>query len=99
MPSDHGATLAPPPPSPPADLQRAAHTLAAAVVRSDIESFGIKERIASLTWWDTRPMVDLREHSPHMVDMANLAIGYAISTGIAFPHPQRPYLLRLSALG
>ena len=46
-------------------------------------------------WYDTRPMLDLREHSPTYVDINAEAINFALQVGLAAQHPQRPYLLRL----
>jgi hypothetical protein len=47
------------------------------------------------TWWDTRPMLDPREHAPQVVDMATEALQYALDTGLAIRHPRAPHLVRL----
>lgn len=105
MPQPFGADAAPLPSAPfsfplePDDapqLVRLAFQLANRAVISDIESEGHKVQLDGRIWWDTRPMTDLREHSPEVVDMATAAIQYAVGSGIAAIHPQRPYLLTIT---
>lgn len=76
------------------DLIRAAFALANQAVISDIESEARQTQRDGFIWWDTRPMTDLREHSPICVDMSHAAIEYAVCTGLALAHPVQPYLLR-----
>jgi hypothetical protein len=45
-------------------------------------------------WYDTRPMVDEREHSPEFIDMARLSLDHAQSTGLFVQHPVHTYLVR-----
>lgn len=45
--------------------------------------------------YDTRPMIDPREHSPEVIDMSAEALRFADATGLIERHPERPYLVRL----
>lgn len=76
-----------------------AMAIAERAVVSDIESEGVKVRLDGVTWWDTRPMTDPREHAPEAADMATLAIRFAVGTRLAHVHPQRPYLLTFERQG
>ena len=68
-------------------------------VVSDIESEGHRVELDGRTWWDTRPMTDPHEHAPEVIDMATQAIQYAVGTGLAAVHPQRPYLVTFNHRG
>ena len=48
------------------------------------------------TWWDIRPMLDPHEHAPQSIDMAAMAIDYAIDSALAQRHPFERHLLRLT---
>lgn len=73
-------------------LVRLAFLIANRAVVSDIES----ECVAlEGGWWDVRPMLDPREHSPEVVDMVREAIDYALASQLAVRHPQHAHLLRL----
>lgn len=77
-------------------LTSAAHRLADASVITDIESEGfIHDDVDGQRWYDTRPMLDPREHCDEVIDQAALAIGYALDRGLVERHPDRPYLLRI----
>jgi hypothetical protein len=78
-------------------LTRVAFEIANRAVVEDIESYAAKEVIDGRTWWDTRPMTDPREFRSASVDIADLAIAYAIGAGLARLHPQRPYLLAIAS--
>lgn len=73
--------------------------IAKQAVISDIESEAIRVDLDDYTWWDTRPMTDQREHSPPVVDMFSQAIQFAVGSGLAAVHPQRPYLITLVGRG
>lgn len=74
--------------------QLAFHIANRAVVE-DIESYAVKQVTDGRIYWDTRPMLDTREHAPQMVDMAAQALQYAIGAGLVGLHPQRPYLVTI----
>jgi len=80
-------------------LTQLAFNIANQAVIEDIESYAVKEVIDGRTWWDTRPMTDPREFPPTSIDMADQAIKYAIGSGLAGVHPQRPYLLAFIQAG
>lgn len=48
-------------------------------------------------WWDTRPMLDPHEHSPELIDMAQVALDHGLHIGALQQHPARPYLVRIAA--
>lgn len=73
-------------------IARAFHIATRAVI-TDIESYCVQYANG---WWDTRPMLDPREHAPEAIDMAREAIDYAISAHIAVRHPMQPHLVRIT---
>lgn len=81
-----------------AELVRHATQIADRAVVEDIESEGL--HIASLpgrpSWYDIRPMVDEREHSPQCIDMNKAAIDYALMRGLAVRHPEHAHLVRIT---
>ena len=44
-------------------------------------------------WYDTRPMLDPREHAPEVIDMAREALDYALQSQLAFRHMHQPHLV------
>lgn len=46
-------------------------------------------------WYDTRPMLDPREHADEVIDMARVAIDYALHRGLISRHPVLPHLVRM----
>ncbi len=62
----------------------------------DVECNGIAVQLdpGDRRWYDTRPMLDRREHSPEWVDMAELAIAWGLQRGVLRPHAQQPHLVR-----
>ncbi|MBK8772766.1 MAG: hypothetical protein IPM06_20380 [Rhizobiales bacterium] len=46
-------------------------------------------------WWDTRPMVDEREHAPEVVAMATRALALGAEMGIIHRHPIHHHLVRI----
>jgi hypothetical protein len=64
---------------------------------SDIELHGCPVVIDGQRWYDTRPMVDPREHSPECIDMGQEAINYALGHKLVQPHPDMPHLVRISS--
>ena len=80
-------------------LERAMRIANAAVV-ADIESNCPALRSpCGTTWYDTRPMLDQREHSSEVVDMAALAIQYGVEAGLLLRHAEHPYWLRVARPG
>lgn len=61
-------------------------TIAARAVVSDIEIHAVCITIDGARWWDVRPMLDEREHSAEVVDMAQQAIEYALARDIITRH-------------
>lgn len=78
------------------DLIAIAFTLANQAVISDIESEAAKVMQYGLTWYDIRPMLDPREHTSQVIDMAGLALGYALSSGLVVRHPEQEHLVRVA---
>jgi hypothetical protein len=79
-----------------AGLVKQAFLLANRAVVSDIMSEAHKVRGSDgRTWWDTRPMLDVHEHDPLVVDMARQAIDYALAAGLVTQHAFEPHLVRI----
>jgi hypothetical protein len=78
-------------------LQRAVRIANDAVV-ADIESNcpALHSPCGRITWYDTRPMLDPREHSPELVDMAQEAIQYGVDSGLLVRHAEHPHWLRVA---
>jgi hypothetical protein len=47
-------------------------------------------------WYDTRPMLDPREHAPQVLDMAARALALADAMRIITRHPGAPHLVRIT---
>lgn len=72
--------------------------LADRLVVADIQCNGLAVRSEGATLWDCRHMVDPREHCAEFIDMARIAIAYAVATGLAVvDDPAQPFMLRLDA--
>lgn len=79
---------------------RSAFKLADRYAVSDIETQAVSLRGPDGTrWYDTRVMLDPREHEPRSLDMAQDAIEYAIERELATRHPEQPHLLRITSKG
>lgn len=72
-----------------------AFRLASRAVVEDIESECVAVQLGTHTWWDTRPMLDQREHSPQVIDMATEALAFALEAFIAERHRTEPHLVRI----
>lgn len=48
-------------------------------------------------WYDTRPMVDPREHSGELIDMATDTLVYAEASGLIRRHAQHRHLVRITS--
>ena len=83
----------------PTALIEQAFQIANAAVICDIESEGHQVVLGGWVFYDTRPMTDLNEHGPEVVDMLRQAIDYALQAGLAMQHPTQPHLLRILRTG
>lgn len=76
--------------------QALAHRLAERAVAADVE---LHAAAASTDdgrkWYDTRPMVDPREHCPECVDMAREALEYGLKCGVLIQHQTFAWLVRV----
>ncbi len=83
-----------------AQLQRAVRIANEAVV-CDIESnaYPIRSDCGTVTWYDTQPMLDPREHGPEIIDMVSEAIQYGVESGLLIRHQQQPHWLRVARPG
>lgn len=82
-------------------LLQQALTIANRAVISDIECNCVRlENVPTgRPWFDTRPMVDPREHAPESLDMATQALAYAEASGLIERNPQYRHLVRITAAG
>lgn len=85
------------------EATRMAFAIADANVVADIEALpteptaaGSQVFDAEVAWRDTRPMLDEREHSPQVIDMARQALYYADLRRLIARHPAHSYLVRLT---
>lgn len=69
-----------------------------AYVVADLRTHANRVTLGGWTWWDTRPWLDAREHAAESIDMARLAIDYAVTSGLAMRHPHQPWLLHILAV-
>lgn len=78
-------------------LAALAHQLADRAVVTDIETEAVATTDAQgRCWYDTRPMVDAREHSDDVIEMNLQALSYAHERGLISPHPVQTYLVRIT---
>lgn len=77
-----------------------AFLIADRAVVCDIESECVRERMGPANAWyyDTRPMLDLREQGPEGVDMARQALAYAAERRLIEPHPLHTHLVRITRM-
>jgi len=68
---------------------------------TDIETTADSVMLDGQRWYDTRPMLDPREHCDEFIDLAKATIDHVLSRGLAVRHLQQPHLVRLTpkALG
>lgn len=71
--------------------------IADAAVVCDIESECAFFQEGGHRWYDTRPMLDEREHCPEVIDMARQALDYADRRGLVRRQASAPHLLRIVA--
>jgi hypothetical protein len=74
-----------------AHLVSSAFLIANRAVVADIESNCI--RVGA--WYDTRPMIDPREHAAEALDMAAELLRYGEAAGVIKRHPRQRYMVRI----
>jgi hypothetical protein len=47
-------------------------------------------------WYDTRPMLDEREHPPQVLELMSKALAFALASGAARRHSSLPHLVRVN---
>lgn len=47
-------------------------------------------------WYDTRPMLDPREHAPEALELMAKALAFALASGAARRHSTLPHLVRVN---
>lgn len=79
----------------------AAIRIANQAVVADVETncHALRSPCGKLTWYDVRPMLDEREHSPPVVDMAREAITYGVDAGVLVRHDEHEHLVRVARPG
>lgn len=81
-----------------ADVQllRRGLALGNAAVVDTVRSEGVRVQIPDAgDWFDTRPMLDPREHSPQVTDMAAEALSYGEAAGLLCRHSVHRHLVRV----
>ena len=78
-----------------AELVRHATQIADRAVVADIESEAVRTD-RSGRWYDVRPMLDEREHSPQCIDMATQALQYAVMRGLVQRDTEHAHLVRIT---
>lgn len=72
-------------------------------VVSDVECYGVSIELPGgaegRRWYDVRPMLDEREHSPQFVDQAREAIGWGLHRGVLRRHADIPHLIQTTKVG
>jgi hypothetical protein len=62
---------------------------------ADVECYGVRVHLPEPgRWYDTRPMLDPREHSGPVLDMHAELLQFGQDTGALVRHPSQPHLLR-----
>lgn len=68
-----------------------------AAALADIRELCVRVQLAAPPypghWYDTRPWLDPREHSPLVVDMAAMTLQWAADVGLVLTHPLHPHLV------
>ena len=65
---------------------------------ADIESGSVAVLATDgLRWYDTRPMVDPREHSGELIDMATETLAYAEMSGLIRRHTAQRHMVRITS--
>lgn len=72
----------------PLTLDQRARRMAVRALVETIESECPRVRLAGHSWWDTRPMVDPREHAPQVIDINAEILDLALTMGVIVRHTQ-----------
>lgn len=79
-----------------ADLYVRAFILARRYVTAAVEEEAPRVQLPEPgQWYDTRPMLDEREHAPQSVDLARQVLDYGLLSGLLHRHSQQTHLVRL----
>lgn len=78
----------------PEQLSELQRELADRYVIEVILADSVAERSAGQRWFDTRPMLDEREHALPTIDQAREVLAYAEARGLIKRHTQHGYLVR-----
>jgi hypothetical protein len=62
---------------------------------ADIELHSVDVMVDGQQWWDTRVMLDPREHCPDVIEMSTWVLDYATARGLAVRHHEQPHLVRI----
>jgi len=76
-----------------ADVSQLERQIAEQAAVADIE--GECARTGDADWLDTRAMLDEREHSPEVIDMARITLRYAAWRMLIEHSAHRPHLVRI----
>lgn len=82
-----------------AELVRRGLLIADMASVSDIETGAVSVGAASARWYDVRPMLDEREHSPAVIDMATETLAYAQQRGLVERHLVDKHMVRITSRG
>lgn len=70
--------------------------LAVRYVVADVESGGVRTHLPEPgRWYDTRPMLDPREHAGPVIDQALEALRFGEASNALLRHPQHRHLVRV----
>lgn len=82
----------------PTDLLGMALAIANRAAICDIETECVATTdAAGVRWYDTRPMLDPREHSGEIIDMAVEVLLFAAESGLIRRHAEHRYLVRIAS--
>lgn len=96
----HGLSAVNPATFPLPDFERTLRMLDEYIV-ADVECAGPPIHLpdGSRCWYDVRPMLDEREHSPEFIDTAREAIAWGLHRRVLRQHPDVPHLIQCSKVG
>lgn len=82
-----------------AELVRRGLLIADAAAVADIEDGSFVMVVNNVQWLDVRPMLDEREHSPTVIDMAIEVLTYAEQRGLIERHQVDAHMVRIRRQG
>lgn len=78
------------------DALQLATRIADRCVVSDVECMGVRDySLPAGPWYDVRPLLDEREHSPMVIDMARDALAWGLHRGLLQRHDCQQHLVRV----